>query len=85
MVRPNEVQPLCVNRECKLILYLWGKTDLSPLFVWINIYERYILFINPKCIQQRVIQQNALRNNSGHTHPSLCVGKSSELHDVSHV
>ena len=37
-VHPNDIQPLCVNRECNLILYLWSTNDISSPFYWQDIY-----------------------------------------------
>ena len=37
MVRPNDIQPLCVNHEYDLMLYLWSTTDYIT-----NVLARYI-------------------------------------------
>ena len=46
IVHPNDVQPLCVNRECNLILYLWSTIDFSiTVVLTIYIYKIYITII----------------------------------------
>ena len=57
MVRPNDVRPLCVNREYDLILYQWSMTDYPQCFGKIYIIVIYIVHKDKMHTANKVIQQ----------------------------